>query len=145
MSFTVSEEITIKKPLTQVLNYVFEPTNEPYWVTGVQESHMLSVRPIGQGTQVQRIQKTRSKTIEYVYEVTEFDPAGRMKMISMNRRFPLTVEYKLEESSGNHTRFRQSISIKTDGIYEWFDFLTLRDVRNTLLQDLRHLKSVLEK
>ena len=145
MPFSTSAEIEINKPLGTVIRFVFEPTNEPFWITGVLESHMLSVRPIGRGTQVQRIQKIQGNTIEYVYELTKFDPEGIMSFISLNSQVSLKVEYVLKKLSDDMTLFRQVVKGSNNGITRIFDLFTERSVRKILQRDMSHLKQLLEQ
>ena len=145
MPFHASSEIEIDKPLATVLQFVFEPTNEPYWVAGVMESHMLSVRPVGRGTQVQRIHKFTGRIIEYVYEMVEFDPEGYLKLLSLNSPVNFEIEYSIKKISENKTVFRQSVRGSYSGYLGMFDFIAARFVKNNLKKDLVHLKEILEK
>ena len=145
MSFTSVAEIEINKPLGFVRQYVFEPTNEPYWITGVIESHMLSVRPIGRGTQVQRIQKFNGRTIEYVYEIMEFDPAGYLKMLSLDSPVNFEIEYKINKIDEDKTMFIQTIQASSGGYFKFLDFLIARIFKRDLKRDMEQLKKILEK
>jgi hypothetical protein len=145
MSFGARAEIEINKPIEVVKQFVFEPTNEPYWIRGVIESHMLSVRPVGRGTQVQQIRKFMGRTIEYVYEMTEYDPAGHIKMISLNGPVSMEVEYFVEKSHDNKTIFRQSVIGIFSGYYRIINFLASGVMRKDLNKDMAHLKGILER
>ena len=145
MPFYAVAEIEINKPVTSVIQFVFEPTNDPFWVTGVIETHMLSVRPIGKGTQVQRIEKFMGRTIEYLFEMIAFDPEGHMKLLSMNTPVTFNIEYELKKITENKTLFRQTVTVTPKGAFRIIIFLITRVMRNNLNNDMQHLKEILEK
>ncbi len=145
MSFTISVEVKINKSFQQVREFIFEPINEPYWISGVQETHMLSVRPIGRGTQVQRIGKFLGRPVMYNLEMTEYDPEGNMTWLSMNAPFAMEVNYKLSETGDNVTLFRQTFKAKTKGINKLLLFFLKGAVIKNIRSDMSHIKSLLEK
>ena len=145
MPFNAESRIEINKPAEAVIRFVFEPTNEPYWISGILESHMLSVRPVGRGTQVQRIQKLPVRTVDYVYEMVEFDPGGHLKLLSLDSRLNIEVEYFIEKAAGHSTVFRQVIRANPRGYLSILGFIAGRFMISHLSRDMKHLKEILEK
>ncbi len=131
--------------MEQVRQFVFEPGNEPYWITGVQESHMLSVRPIGRGTQVQRIGKFLGKLVIYNMEMIQYDPEDSLTWLSMNAPIPMQVNYKVLKSAEDITIFKQTFSAETKGMKKLLDIFFQPMMKNNISRDMNHLKLLLEK
>ena len=144
MTITIILEIDIDKPLQEVMRFIFEPTNEPYWIAGVQESHMLSVRPIGRGSQVQRLLESDGIASEWIYEVTEFEPEGRMKLISLSGDIPIEISYRLEKLDDHTTRFKYTMGKKPAGIKAIVEYIKRSSERRNMIRNLHRLKDILE-
>ena len=71
MPVDTTATLRIDKPATQVAAYLREPDNDPRWIGGIQSARLLAPRPVGVGSQVERVATFLGRRIEYVNEITE--------------------------------------------------------------------------
>src|SRR5215471_11785017 len=99
MSLDVTAHMNIHRDSKAVAAYAFEPANDPVWIGGISQANLLTQRPIGTGTQVQRRAKFLGRTIDYILEVSSFESARFMVMESLKSLFPMKVTYQKEDSN----------------------------------------------
>lgn len=143
MAVDVQAEVIINQSRDQVVEYAMNPVNDPFWVTGITEAKMLTDPPLGRGTQVQRIAKFLGRRIQYVLEVTEFDPTSLMAMRSIKGPFPMHVTYSFDESEGG-TQARIRVRGDAGGFYRLASPLLSRQVKRSIIKDLKNLKRIME-
>jgi uncharacterized membrane protein len=145
MAIDVTATTEIDRPADTVAAYAFEPTNDPTWIGGISEATLLTPRPIAHGTRVQRLAKFLGRTIDYVLEVTSFEPTRAMVMDSVKGPFPMRVTYRFEPVGTSRTQ----ASIRVEGTasqhYRLADWLMAPMVRRNIRGDLERLKTILEK
>ena len=91
MAVDVQAEVTIARSREEVVSYAMDPAHDPIWISGITEARMLTEPPLGQGTRVERVAKFLGRRIEYVLEVTEYEPNSLMAMRSIKGPFPMRV------------------------------------------------------
>jgi hypothetical protein len=145
MAIDVTAVTDIDRPTDAVAAYAFEPANDPTWIGGISEATLLTPRPIAHGTRVQRLATFLGRTIDYVLEVTSFEPARTMVMESVKGPFPMRVTYRFEPAGAARTR----ASIRVEGTasrhYRIADWLMAPMVRRNIRGDLKRLKTILEQ
>ena len=73
---------------------------------------MLTDPPLAPGTQVERVATFLGKRIEYVLEVTEYDPKALLAMRSVKGALPTDVTYEFEEAvRGTLVRIRVRVRL----------------------------------
>jgi hypothetical protein len=124
--------------------YAFEPTNDPRWIGGISEAHLQTPRPIGRGTRVQRLAKFLGRTIDYVLEVTSFEPERTMVMESVKGPFPMRVTYRFEPAGTGLTKASIRVEGTASKYYGIADWLMAPMVRRNIRGDLKRLKTIVE-
>jgi len=145
MSLDVTAHMEIHRDSKAVAAYAFEPTNDPIWIGGISQAKLLTQRPIGTGTQVQRRAKFLGGTIDYVLEVWSFEPEHLMVMESIKSPFPMHVTYQFDALDTDTTRATIRVQGTARTFYGLADVLMAPMVKRNLHNDLRRLKAHMEK
>ncbi len=145
MAIDVTARPEIGKSRRDVAAYAFEPSNDPAWIGGVSKAELLTERPVSTGTpQVQRLAKFLGREIDYVHEVGAFEPDHLMAMESVKGPFPMKVTYQLDDAGGDRTLASIRVQGHPQGFYQMADTLTGIMVRNSISNDLKRLKKIME-
>src|SRR4029079_8971059 len=142
MAFDVRVEAHIARPPDDVASYMFDPSHDPEWITGIQQVEPPAA-PVGGGTETHRLARFMGRRIDYVLNVVEHVPHRRLVMESVRAPFPMGVTYGVEpDGSGSR------VSLRVTGGYGLFMRLDQpifhRQIRRSLQADLRHLRGRLE-
>ena len=139
----VTAEALIRRPRDVVARFAMEPENDTKWIGGIREVKVLTDRPFGTGTQVERVASFRRRRIEYVLAVEEYDPQARLVMRSIKGPFPMLVTYEFDNADeGTLARIR--VQGDAGGFYKLAAPLISRSVRRSITNDLKTLKTLLE-
>ena len=145
MAIDITATTEIDAPAAAVAEYAFEPGNDPTWIGGISSAKLLTGRPIGRGTRVQRLARFLGKTIDYVLEVVTFEPGRLMEMKSVKGPFPMIVTYRFEPDGDARTRASVRVQGTASGHYRIADFLMAPMVRRNVSGDLKRLKKIIEE
>lgn len=144
MAIDVTAQMEILKNRRDVAAYAFEPSNDPAWIGGIWKVELLTDRPVGTGAQVQRLAKFLGREIDYVLKVGEFEPDHLMVMESIKGPFPMKVTYRIDEAGGDKAVASIRVEGHPQGFYQMADTLTGLMVRNSITNDLKRLKKIME-
>jgi Polyketide cyclase / dehydrase and lipid transport len=144
MAIDITAEADIAAGADSVAAYAFEPTNDPAWIGGISTARLLTPRPIGPGTQVQRLARFLGRTIDYTLEVTSFEPGLVMEMKSVKGPFPMTVTYRVEPDGDARTCASVRVQGTASRHYRIADFLMAPMVKRNVAGDLKRLKKIIE-
>lgn len=122
---------------------MFDWRNDPVWIGGIKEAHLVTAEPFGVGSRVERVAKFLGKRVEYVNEVVELEPDARLVMRSVKSPFPMVVTYELVEVGGA-TEAVIRVQGEPSGFYRLAGPLVSPGVRRAVSGDLRRLKRTLE-
>lgn len=143
MSVDVRSESIIMVPPQTVAAFAMEAENDPRWIGGIKSAHRLTEPPTGVGTRVARQAIFMGRRIEYVLEVTDYDPPERIAMRSIKGPFPMLVTYEFEARGGGTLA---SIRVQGDagGFYRIASPLLAANVKRSITRDLERLQSLVE-
>ena len=117
--------------------------NDRAWIRSLTDVRLITDGAFGVGSQVARVAKFLGRRIEYVNEVVEYDPSGRLVMRSVKAPFPMTVTYELEDASGG-TLVRIRAQGDASGFYGLAASALSGAVRRSIAGDLARLKEIVE-
>ncbi len=142
MPIDVRVEATIARPADQVAAYMFDPSHDPEWITGIVQVEPPA-EPVGVGTETHRLAKFMGRRIDYVLKVVEHIPNRLLVMESVRAPFPMGVTYGVEPV-GSGSR----VSLRVTGGYGLLmrvaQPIISRQIRRNLQADLRHLRERVE-
>src|SRR5829696_2765840 len=113
----VQVEQVIQHSREDVARYAMTPENEPIWIGGIKESHMVTDPPVRVGTEVARVASFLGKRIDYALRVTEHDPGRIIVMDSVRGPFKMRVTYAFEDAARGGTRVINRVEGESSGFY----------------------------
>ena len=143
MAIDVTTDILIRRPRADVAAFMFDPTNDAIWTTGVVESRPLAAGRLRKGSRVDRISKFMGRQFGYRYEVIDASDDGFVEM-RVDEPFPMRIRYELADAGGG-TLVRIHARGDATGFFRMAAPVMARMVRKNIGKDLELLKAHLEK
>jgi hypothetical protein len=144
MSVDVTVETRIDRGRDEVARFAMDPANDTRWILALDSARKLTDGAVGAGTRVERVAAFLGKRIEYVNEVVEYAPPGRLVMRSVKAPFPMTVTYEFDEVGEGATIARIRTTGETGGFYSVAGPLLAQAVKRGVRRDLDALKRIME-
>ena len=144
MPVDVQTEIEIGRPRAEVAGFAADLGNTSTWYRNIQSVEWVSKIPTAVGTQVRFRARFLGRTLEYIYEVVEFDPGSRLVMSTAEGPFPMETTYVWEDAAGGATRMTLRNRGNPSGFAAWAAPLMSVAMRRANNADLRRLKRLLE-
>lgn len=143
MALDETAEIEIQRSPDEVARYMFDPANDPIWISGISAAEVASPAPITVGSRVRRRAHFMGRPINYVMEVTALEPGRRLAMHAVEAPMPMDVTYGVEPAEGGS---RASVRVEGDagGLYRVAGPLISAQVRRSIATDVAALKRILE-
>jgi hypothetical protein len=142
MAIDVQTEVLIRRPRTEVAAFMFDPTHDAIWTTGVVECRPLTEGRLRAGSRVERVTKFLGRQFGYTYEVVDADEDGFVEM-KVEQPFPMRIRYELVDASGG-TIARIRARGDATGFFRVAAPFMSRMVRRNITNDLETLKEYLE-
>lgn len=140
----LTEQIVIDKPPHEIASYLFDPTNDMKWIDGVSKVTLLTKKPIGVGTRVDRVTKLEGKKVEYVIQIHQLKPDHQMVMEAVEDTFPKKITYNLGAQKDSGTLVSITIEGELAAAKGIGGLLVKPLISNTIKKDLKQLKKNLE-
>jgi hypothetical protein len=144
MSVDVTVEQRIARDRETVARFAMDPANDTRWIGALQSVRVLTDGPVGPGAQVERVAGFLGRRIEYVNEITAYEPGRGLKMRSVRAPFPMTVEYDFEDAGDGATLARIRAGGETGRYYALAGPLLSFMVRRGIARDLGALKRAVD-
>jgi Polyketide cyclase / dehydrase and lipid transport len=142
MAVDVRPSVLVRRPPGEVAAFMFDPANDLRWTGGITSSTPAQPGPLVEGATVERSAKFLGRRFTYGYVVTAHEP-DRLVELKVDRPFPMTVRYELEEHPDG-----TMVSIHATGnpgrFFRWATPLMARQVRTSIAADLQRLRACLE-
>lgn len=139
----VSAEVVIDCPRDEVARFAMDCDNDPIWISGISEASKITEAAFGEGTQIRRVASFLEKRVEYVNEVTEYDPSARLSMRAVKGPFPMTILYEFQEGPDG-TLARIQVQGNATGVFKLARPLLAQAVKRSVGNDLKELKRLME-
>lgn len=82
---------TIGRPAAEVFTVVSDMSRNPEWQRGMRSCTWTSGSPIGVGSTYDQVATFLGRTITTSFEVIEFEPGRRIRIVSTESTFPLDI------------------------------------------------------
>jgi carbon monoxide dehydrogenase subunit G len=142
MSIDVAAEVEIARPRAEVAAFMFDPTKDARWTTGVVEAKPLQDGLLRLGAKVDRVSRFLGRRLEYRIEVVAAEPERFVEMIA-TQPFEIRVRYELEDIDEQHTRVRIRTAGGGTGFFRLAAPLLAKMVRRSIAADLVNLERCL--
>ena len=143
MALDETAEIGISRPADEVAAYMFDPANDPAWISGISEAEPLDATPVTVGSRVRRRASFLGRRIDYVMEVVALDPGRRLAMHAVEAPMPMDVTYEVDPAP-NGAVARMRVKGDAGGLYRLASPLVSAQVGRSIGGDVRRLKGILE-
>lgn len=151
MAINVTERIHINSNPEAIAGFMFNPLNDPSWISGIKEIRNISSSPIASGTEVHRIAHFLGKDVDYILKIDELKNNTSLSMESIKGPFPMKVRYEIEpgelkepEDDEPYCIVRIQIKGESKGYFMFIDRLLSIMVSSNIRGDLQTLKSIME-
>jgi hypothetical protein len=139
----VRPTVLVRSPRAEVADFMFDPANDLRWTGGITASRPAQPGRLVQGSTVVRTARFLGRTFDYGYVVTRHEP-DRLVELSVDKPFPMTVRYELEDADGG-TLVAIHASGSPGRFFGWASPLMTRQVRRSIAADLGRLRACLER
>ncbi len=138
----VRPTVLVHRTRAEVAAFMFDPANDLAWTGGISSSRPARPGPLVEGSTVERTASFLGRRFDYGYVVTAHEP-DRLVEMQVDRPFPMTVRYELEDAADGTT-----VAIHASGspgrFFGWAGPLMRRQVRASITADLGRLRGCLE-
>jgi uncharacterized membrane protein len=140
----VLTEIKIKRPRDEVSAFAGNPANAPAWYKNIKAVEWETSPPAVVGSRIRFRAQFLGRTLEYTYEVREFEPERQFVMATADGPFPMETTYMWEDAANGATK----MTLRNRGDPSGFAAVTApvmtRAMRQANEADLRRLRELLE-
>jgi len=144
MAVDVLTEITISRSADVVAAYAADPSNAPAWYQNITSVRWETEPPLRAGSRVAFTARFLGRQLAYTYEVTEFIPAERLVMRTMQGPFPMETTYAWHAVDGDSTRMTLRNRGEPAGFSKLAGSLMIPAMRRANRKDLSRLRHILE-
>jgi uncharacterized protein YndB with AHSA1/START domain len=145
MAVDVLTEVVIHRPRERVAAYAADPDHAPDWYVNIDSVRWQTPPPARVGSRVTFVARFLGRTLEYTYELTEFDPGRKLVMRTAEGPFPMETTYTWESTSSGHTRMTLRNRGEPSGFSAVAAPFMAMAMRRANRNDLAKLKSILEE
>jgi hypothetical protein len=137
-------EIVIARPRAMVAAFMFDPSNDPLWASGVVACRVLGHGRLQAGAKVEQTSKIFGARSNVTYEIVSMDPERFLEM-RLDDPFEMWVLQELEDvPGGTLVRIRTKTVGGDPGFFRLFGPLLGLLTRRNIRRDLRRLRRVIE-
>jgi len=140
----VITEITINRPLEKVATYASNPENAPEWYVNIQSAEWKTEKMVKKGSQIAFKANFLGRELAYIYEITEFQPGGKLVMKTSAGPFPMETIYTWESIESDVTRMTLRNRGNPKGFSKFFSPLMTTMMKRANMKDLKKIKEILE-
>lgn len=138
MPTDVRVEIQVARSRADIAAYMFDPSNDAAWTSGVISVNPLTPGRLHVGSRVERTVKFLGKRFSYVYEVVDANNDTFVEM-TVQQPFPMHVRYELESLDAARTSVAIHARGDASGFYKLMSPIMNRMVRRNIARDLAAL------
>jgi uncharacterized membrane protein len=145
LTVDVLTEIEIDRPRDHVSAFAADPANVPAWYKNITEFEWETSPPVVVGSRIRFRAQFLGRTLEYTYEVREFEPGRRLVMATAQGPFPMETTYTWHDARDGATKMTLRNRGQPSGFAAVTAPLMTRAMRRANQADLRRLKELLER
>ena len=140
---TITQSVTVNRPVEEVWDYISNFENTTRWSRGVLAARQTSGGPLGVGSTLQTVVKAfgRRRTADYL--VTEYEPGHAFAFEVGSGPIASRARYSVQPA-GAGTRLTASGEAEVRGLSKLLAPIIVRTVKKHSAADLANLKRILE-
>ncbi|GGC52803.1 SRPBCC family protein [Hoyosella rhizosphaerae] len=140
----VTTSIEIARPLSEVAGYCADPSNATEWYANIKKVHWRTAPTVEVGARVAFTAEFLRRTLEYEYEIVEFEPLVRLVMRTTEGPFPMQTTYEWTAVSPTVTRVTLNNAGEPLGFSRLVAPMMTAAMRRANTKDLQALKRIVE-
>jgi hypothetical protein len=125
--------------------FAADPGNATAWYKNIKEVAWETAPPVVVGSRVRFRAQFLGRTLDYTYEVQEFEPGRRFVMSTAQGPFPMETTYTWEDTADGATRMTLRNRGEPSGFAAVAAPVMTRAMRRANEADLRRLRALLER
>jgi ligand-binding SRPBCC domain-containing protein len=145
MAVDVVTEIEVGRPRDEVSAFAVDPTNATAWYKNIRAVEWETQPPLAVGSRLRFQAQFLGRTLDYTYEVKEFDPGRRFVMATAHGPFPMETTYMWQDAADGATKMTLRNRGEPSGFAAVAAPVMTRAMRRANEADLRRLKALLER
>jgi len=139
--FTVTESVTIDRPVTEVFDFFTE--GRARWDESVISEELTSSPPVGVGSTLHTRMRAVGREVDFDWRVTAYDPGARMAVTSTSGIMATSSDLQFADANGA-TVVAVRIDAEPTGIMRLAEPMIADSIRSTLSTSLARAKRMLE-
>lgn len=139
--FTVTESVTIDRPVTEVFDFFTE--GRARWDESVISEELTSSPPVGVGSTLHTRMRAVGREVDFDWRVTAYDPGARMAVTSTSGIMATSSDLQFADADGA-TVVAVRIDAEPTGIMRLAEPMIADSIRSTLSTSLARAKRMLE-
>jgi hypothetical protein len=136
--------IRIRRPAAEVFAYLADVNRHSEWSSAVVESRLEGFGPIGKGARFHQRIKMLGRTVDGLYEISDFQPARRVEFRTLSGPMPVTWDVELE-ADGSTTVLRSHGAAEAEGLFKLASPVMRGAMKRQAGHDFRMAKAILEE
>ena len=145
MFVDVVTEIEIRRLRDEVSAFAADPSNATAWYKNIKATKWDTPPPVVVGSRVRFRAQFLGRTLDYTYEVREFEPGRRFVMATAQGPFPMETMYTWEDAAEGATTMALRNRGEPSGFAAVAAPIMTRAMRKANVADLSRLKVLLER
>lgn len=141
--FTVTEVVSIDRPIAEVFDFVADARNRPQWDSSVISEELTSPEPIGVGSTVHTRMKVFGRVVEFDWRMDRFEQPTDMTITSTSGPMDTTLHFALSGTDAS-TAVSATIEASPVGMMKLAEPMIAESVRSNLATGLARVKVILE-
>lgn len=140
----ISEQID--RPVEEVWAYTSNPHNHVQWQSSARDREVITDGPLGKGSRIRGVDQFLGRKMEYVDEITEWEPNRRFSLRQVEGPVPSEMHATLEPAEGGTRLTVEAVAEKGLGGFfgKMAEPLVVKIFRRQLKSELGTLKDLLE-
>lgn len=140
---TVTESVSIDRPIGEVFAYVADARNRPEWDSSVISEELTSPEPIGVGSTIHTRMKVVGRIVEFDWRIERFESPSGMTVTSTAGQMQTTLHFELAPTATGCI-VRASIEATPEGLMRLVEPMIAEAIRSNLATGLGRAKAILE-
>ena len=141
--FQVRVQVTIRRPVDEVFEYLANFENNPKWQGGMKEATFTSEGPLRVGSTYDQVASFLGRRVESSFEVIAYEAGRMVKATTTSGSFPITFTRKVSALESG-TEVSAIIEGDASGFFQIAAPILKMLVQRSINADYKNLKKVLE-
>ena len=141
----IRSSVIIDRPAAEVFEFVADMAHNPKWQKGQVSCVWTSPPPLAVGSTYDQEARFAGSTIRTSFEVTEFEPGRRIRIVSTSGPMPIDVTRTVDPVGEDRCEVAAHVQGEPPGVMRLFGGMVDKMVKRNVDADYTRLKALLEQ